>query len=146
MKALTLHPFYLELFTLGLKTIECRTWSTDYRGDILLTGSAKKQHDTIPGHALCIAELYGIQRMRKDFADAACMYPKDCTGEKFAWLMRNIRLIEPIPVKGKLAIWNFDDIEKIKIIMTVDELNALKENNPDEYDELCNRYWEPLYM
>lgn len=143
MKALTIHPFFAELMTLGKKTIECRTWKTDYRGDILITSSAKKYKDTIPGHALLIAELYDVRRMHREDADAACMQRVDCSPDKFAWCLRNLRLIEPFAVKGKLSLWNFDDESKIKVIMSVDEFANLPE---DKYGELCDRYWEDLYV
>lgn len=146
MKALTIHPMYVEAMSIGAKTIECRTWKTDYRGDILITASAKKMHDTIPSHALLVAELYDIRKMRKDDAKAAFMLPHDVSYDQFAWCLRNFRLIEPIPVKGKLSLWNFDEDEKIKEIMTVDELLDLMDNNPDEYLDVFNRYWRDIYV
>lgn len=143
MKALTIHPAFVELITNGVKTIECRTWKTDHRGDILITSSAKKLHGTIPGHALCVADLYDVRPMKKDDADAACMKIKDCTSDKFAWCLRNVRLIEPIPVKGRLSLWTFEDDSQIKVIMPViDMLNLPNE----EYNAICNRYFEPLYV
>lgn len=143
MRALTIHPAFVELITMGIKTIECRTWKTDYRGDILITSSSKKLHDTIPGHALCIVELYDIKPMKKTDAEAACMKRCDCTSEKYSWFIRNVRLIEPFPVKGKLSLWNFTEDEKIKVIMTPQELVELPN---DEYNAICYRYWEHLYV
>ena len=146
MKALTIHPFFVEAMSMGAKTIEVRTWKTDYRGDILITSSAKKMHDTIPGHALLIAELYDIRHVKKSDADAAFLKKQDISLDSYAWLLRNFRLIEPFPVKGKLSLWDFEEEDKIKQIMTVDELNALMESNPAEYDTICDRYWEELYV
>ena len=143
MKALTVHPLYAELITSGVKTIECRTWKTEYRGDILITSNQKKMLDTIPGHALAIAELYDIHAMSEADAQAAFMKPQDCTPDKYAWMLRNVRLIEPIAVKGHLSLWNFDEDEKIKVIMTVDELFSLPQ---DEFDAICNKYWEHFYV
>ena len=143
MKALTLRPEFAELVSNGIKTIECRTWKTDYRGDILITSSSKIRSGTIPGHALCVAELYDIRPMKREDADAACMKKVDCTSDKYAWCLRNIRVIEPFPVKGKLSLWNFEEEEKIKILMTVLELYSLPN---EEYNALCDRYWEALYV
>lgn len=143
MKALTVSPEYAELITNGVKTIECRTWKTDYRGDILITSSAKKKAGTIPSHALCIAELYDVRPMKKDDADAACMKQSECTADKYSWMLRNVRLIEPIPVKGKLSLWNFEEEDKIKVIMTVLELFSLPN---DEYNATCEKYWTELYV
>ena len=143
MKALTISPEFVELITNGVKTIECRTWKTDYRGDILITSSARKSHGTIPSHALCIAELYDVRPMKRTDSEAACILQKNCTSEKYAWCLRNVRLIKPFEVKGRLSLWNFDDESKIKVIMTVQELFDLPY---DEYETICNRYWEELYV
>lgn len=60
MKALSIHPVYAGLIWAGDKTIECRSWRTDYRGDLLICSTAKKIKDTIPGHALCVVTLADI--------------------------------------------------------------------------------------
>lgn len=146
MKALTINPFYVELITYGIKTIECRTWKTDYRGDILITSSAKKIHDTIPGHALAVAELYDIRRMCKDDAVSACMKPQDCTPDKYSWFLRNVRLIEPFAVNGKLSLWTYPDDSNIHTIITVDDLLKLQESDSEKYDAMCDHYWDSLYV
>lgn len=143
MKALTVKPEFAELISSGIKTIECRTWKTDYRGDILITSSSKIRHGTIPGHALCVAELYDIRPMKREDADAACMHKVDCTSDKFAWCLRNIRVIEPFPVKGKLSLWTFENDDAIKVIMPVIDLYNLPN---EEYNAICNKYFEPLYV
>lgn len=142
MKALTIHPLYASCIAFGLKTIEVRTWTTDYRGDILITSSAKKLHDTIPSHALCIAELYDVRHIKKKDADAAMMKPAEIdTHNTFAWCLRNIRLIKPIEIKGRLSLWNCDI--QPEIIMTLEEYLNLS----DEDDEIVfNQYWASLYV
>lgn len=131
MKALTLKPEFAIAVAWGEKDIEWRTWKTNFRGDILITSSAKLQHGTIPGHALCIAELYDIQPVRN----------KD---RLFAWLLRNVRLIKPIPIKGNLSLWESGiDVADLEIIGTNEELDALPD---DEDDALFNRVWAPLIV
>ena len=41
VKALSIHPYYAQAIVTGLKTIEVRTWRTDYRGDIVICSTAK---------------------------------------------------------------------------------------------------------
>lgn len=54
MKALSLNADFAMLVLLGKKTIECRTWRTNYRGDILICANAKKNQRHHPGPwALC---------------------------------------------------------------------------------------------
>ena len=144
MKALTLHPYYAGMIFSGKKTIELRTWRTDYRGDILITSSAKKYSGTIPGHALCIVELYDICDMNKDLCADACVEwheIKQAFG-LYAWKLRNVRIIKPIPIKGKLSLWNYTETEP-EIIGTLEELLKL----PDKEDhELFEKYWKNLFI
>lgn len=42
MKALSLNADFAMLVLLGEKTIECRTWRTNYRCDILICANSKK--------------------------------------------------------------------------------------------------------
>ena len=52
----------------------------------------------------------------------------------YAWILDSVRAIKPIPVKGKLSLWNYDG-----------ELEYLEPLDSDE--ELDKRYhevWEPL--
>ena len=141
MKALTIHPLFACGIAFGLKTIEVRTWRTDYRGDILITSSGKLLHDTIPGHALCIARLDDVRPIKRKDAEFAMMRPADINLNCFAWCLSDIRLIKPVPVKGKLSLWNCD-IEP-EIIMTLDQYLNLS----DEDDEkIFNQYWSELYV
>lgn len=131
MKALTLRPEFALAVAWGDKDIEWRTWKTDYRGDILITASSKLKKGTIPGHALCVAELYDVVPVKGDDG-------------LYAWLLRNIRLIKPIPIKGKLSLWESGiELSDLEIIGTNEELDALPE---EEDDALFNRVWKPLIV
>lgn len=141
MKALTIHPLYACAIAFGVKTIEVRTWSTDYRGDILITSSAKKLHDTIPGHALCIAELYDVRPIKKSDAENAMLKQSQIPKGGFAWCLRNVRLIKPVPVKGKLSLWNCDI--NPEIILTMEQFDNLTDEEDERY---YNEYWKDLYV
>lgn len=131
MKTLTLRPEFALAVAWGEKDIEWRTWKTNYRGDILITSSSKLKSGTIPGHALCIAELYDIKSVEN----------KD---NLFAWMLRNVRLIKPVPVKGKLSLWESGiNPEDLEIIGTNEYLDSLPES---EDDALFNRVWAPLIV
>ena len=133
MKALTLLPDWAMLVFLGEKTIEYRTWKTNYRGDILICASAKKMKGCISGHALAVAELVDIEPFSKKHFDGACM--DWIPGERgFAWILDNIRLIRPIPVKGKLGLFDVDV-----------DYQVIPEDLPsDEADDIVNRFIIPL--
>lgn len=99
MKALSIRADYaMEIFR-GTKTIEYRTWSTNYRGDLLICGTAKKVHGGVPGHAICVVRLVDvIQYGERDYGwQLAPFVP----GGSY-W-------IQPLPVKGQLGFFNVAD-------------------------------------
>lgn len=103
MKALTLEPDWAMLMFQGEKTVEYRTWKTNYRGDILICSSAKKMRGCISGHALLVAELKDCVPFTKDHLDAAAMDSMPDKG--FAWIFDNFRMLYPFPVKGQLGLY-----------------------------------------
>lgn len=136
MKALSIHPYY-ALLIFGLeKTVECRTWQTAYRGDLLICSTAKKLHGTIPGHALCVVTLADIEPFTRRHLDAACMQPRDFAPGMYAWHLQNVRIIKPIPLKGKLGLWEYEGpIDFLEVPASEKEQEAL-------WDE----WYEPLVL
>ena len=131
MKALSLMPEWAMPVLLGSKTVECRTWKTDYRGELLICASSKVRPGSIAKHALCIVNLADIVPFRKKHLEAAGMDVMPAA-ESYAWIFDNLIWIEPFEVKGKLHVFDVPD-EKIKIIPPqVDNVTALK------------KYYEPL--
>lgn len=138
MKALSIHPLYaLEIFC-GIKTVECRTWKTDYRGEILICSTAKKLKDTIPGHALCTVKLVDVVPFTKAYLEAADMDSMP-DAPSYAWILDDLKIIKPIPVKGKLSLWNYDG----PIEYFGDDIWNLSK---EEDDKLYHEVWEPLYV
>lgn len=136
MKALSIHPVYVEAIIGGLKTVECRTWKTDYRGDILICSTAKKFKGTIPGHAQCIVTLADIVPFTRKHLKAACMNANDYRPGMYAWILENLRLIKPVPVKGKLSLWNYDG-----------PIEILPEPQTEEEDKAeYEKYFAPLFI
>lgn len=138
MKAISIRNPYAHFIMCGEKTIECRSWQTDYRGDILICSSANpKIKNTICGHALCIVRLDGIEPFTKDYLHDACMSEVPAS-KTYAWHLSNLRIIKPFPVKGKLNFFNVDD-DLIEIIDNGDD--SLTE---EEAQENYEKYIEPL--
>lgn len=134
MKALSVEAGYAMCLVTGLKTVECRSWDTKYRGDIMICSTAKKLHGTIPSHALGIVELVDIVPFTKKHLEAACMQPRDYSAGMYAWIVKNPRLIYPIPVKGKLSLWNFEQPFEI--------VPPFKDEDEDE--AFCVKYWDSI--
>lgn len=139
MKALSVHPYFAMSIVVGIKTVELRTWKTEYRGDILICSTAKKCHGTIPSHALGVVTLADIVPFnRKKHLEAADVKPGELNKnfEGFAWILENPRIIKPVPVKGKLSLWDFDG-----------EIEYLPKPQTEEEDaELDRIYWAPIVI
>lgn len=139
MKALSVHPYFAMSIVVGIKTVEIRTWKTDYRGDILICSTAQKIHGMIPSHALGVVRLADVVPFdRNKHLKAADIEPsgidKDFKG--YAWILEDPRVIKPIPVKGKLSLWNFDRENEIEYLP--------KPKTKEEDKELDRIYWEPI--
>ena len=107
MKALTLLPDWAMLMFQGEKTVEFRTWKTDYRGDVIICSSARKVKGCISGHALLVANLVEVVPFTKSHLDAAAMdYMPSQKG--YAWIFEDVRMIDPVPVKGRLGLFELD--------------------------------------
>ena len=97
MKALSIRPEYADEIAEGYKTEEYRSWRTSYRGDLLICASSYNNGvHFVRGHALCVVDLYNIEK-----------------ADGYIWHLRNVRLIEPFPVKGKLYLFDVDDTKII---------------------------------
>lgn len=94
MKALSLHPYYAVMIAAGEKTIEYRSWRTDYRGPLIICSSRFNDGPQFPrGYALCAVDL------------------RDITGgnRKYEWHPADVTLIDPFPVKGRLHLFDVPD-------------------------------------
>ena len=117
MKALSIYAPYVNDICDGSKTEEYRSWKTNYRGDLLICAAARKSgyiwltKDQLPpgyddgeyyvnwsglcvtGHAMCIVNLVDCRLLDDD---------------SYAWILSDLRLIKPIPIKGKQNLFNVD--------------------------------------
>lgn len=118
MKTISLKQPWASLVAIGKKTIETRTWKTDYQGPLLIVSSKtidKNFHLSnlaevlfeIPfGKALAVVSLVNCRPMRKEDEEAAmCPFNPDL----YVWILKDIRRIKkPFPVKGQLGIYEVD--------------------------------------
>lgn len=105
MKALSIQPWYAMQIFAETKDIEVRTWRTDYRGDILICSTNKRQPDTIPGHALCVVKLLDVVPLQRKHLKRAMLPNNFDISGKFAWVLGDLRFIKPFAVKGRLSLW-----------------------------------------
>lgn len=128
MKALSVKPLWATAILQEVKTIEWRSWSTDYRGPLLICASSSPWYaGSICKHALCIVELVDVVPFTKKHLDAALMdeVPENAG---YAWLLGSVTFVTPFEVKGKLHLYDVDD-SLIKPMPEDDSFVAFAEAN-----------------
>ena len=127
MKVLSLTEPYATLIKNGIKTIETRSWKTNYRGRLYIHASST----TIPkdyrenkelmslvdinklnyGNIICFCELTDCIEMTCNFIEEIRKNRTECISGvyapgRYAWILKDIvALDQPIPAKGHLGIW-----------------------------------------
>lgn len=130
-KALSVKQPYADLMTRAVykdadgnyhakKTIEVRTRTTNFRGDLLICSSAKPVDpwNRYQAGVTCgFVEVYGVKPISEFTEDdwAATCIPAELRPKTgFGWLLRNPRRVVEMPIKGALGLYNLivpkDDI------------------------------------
>lgn len=104
MKALSVREPWITLIAAGWKTIETRTWSTRYRGELLLCGSASPRGPRA-GLAACVAKLVDCRPLTDSKEDSVGSLT-DLYAGAMAWVFEDIRPVMPFPVRGKLGVFD----------------------------------------
>ena len=131
MKVLSLREPFATLIKNGIKTIETRSWRTNYRGTLYIHASASKItkedmkrtdlmaltniDDLNYGNIICSCELVDCIEMTDEFIEEVKKNkPKDYVSGlyepgRYAWILKDIKtLVKPIAAKGQLGIWNYN--------------------------------------
>ena len=126
MKTLSIREPWLELILLGMKTLECRTRRTHYRGPIMLHASkridtnARAFHEdtvAIParepwpyplGAVRGAARIAGCRPGRASDASDACV-PTDHVERAFVWEISDVLVFdEPFEARGRLGLFDVE--------------------------------------
>lgn len=128
-KVITLKQPWATLVVVGAKRNETRSWSTKYRGELLIHSSAKLPalgfdlsytvpfsryinpgKDLLTGLILGSVKLVDVVRVEdvlKNLTDEEFKFG-DYRPGRFAWILENpVRFNEPIQASGALGIWNY---------------------------------------
>lgn len=131
MKVISIIEPWASLIKEGIKEIETRSWKTNYRGKIYIHASLKKvskkderinnlvslleDKDFKYGHIIAEAELVDciymdeqfLKEIKKNNQEYIC---GEYSQGRYAWKLSNIKVLDkPIPAKGNLGIWNYND-------------------------------------
>ncbi len=125
MKALTIKEPWATLIIDGYKKYEFRSWKTNYRGKILIHAGMSEEKDMLKkfkdynlncskGMIIGEALLTDCILVTKKFEDELLKIDKTVYGREshemtYAWKLENvIKYDKPIPIKGKLGLWNYE--------------------------------------
>jgi hypothetical protein len=126
MKALSIYAPYVDAIAEGEKTVECRSWATNHRGDLLICAASKNQKDWhnffVRGHALCVVTLADCEPFARKHRKGS--YLDDPPSGGYAWILKNVRFIKPIPIKGQQRLFEVD-IEPEYLNLKFDEARQL---------------------
>ena len=129
MKTLTIKQPWASLIVEKHKLYEFRSWKTNYRGKILIHAGMSLEKDMLErfkdynlkyelGAIIGEAELVDCILVDKEFNDKIrsidpIVYGRSNHTETYAWKLQNIKKYDnPIPAKGKLSLWNYEDKDK----------------------------------
>jgi len=121
MKAISVRQPWAHLLVYGLKTIEIRNWTTNYRGRLSIHASRTVDElamhrtalDDLPtGVILGYVDLISIEKftpeswlaLADEHLDVGCFDPS-----LYAWKFANpTRLEKPIPMSGKMGLFEIE--------------------------------------
>lgn len=129
MKCLSVSQPYADLIINGKKTIELRSWNTNYRGEFLIHAPLKIRYDDckrlkirtklVRGAIVGKAEIYYVKKynssseVRKD--SAKHFASKNLYNRKYGFCLRNAKVFRvPIPCKGRLGFFDVMPDKKLK--------------------------------
>ena len=134
MKAISLQNPWAQLVVSGFKTVEAKTWTTDYRGELLICSKARSdkslekavldviEEETdlafeqseffVNGAVLGKVQLVDIRPLTEDDLEESWMDPAELEAAEtplYAWVFDNAEPIaEPIEVKGKPRLFDME--------------------------------------
>lgn len=130
MKALSLTQPWATLVATGQKTIETRSWSTRYRGPLLIHAAkgfpayAKEFSQELYGNpavlpyitrGAIIGKVYLLDvRPTEEVVTRISVQERrygDYSQGRYAWILTNPEQLEPIPWKGALGLFKINGIE-----------------------------------
>lgn len=104
IKTLVVRQPWANLIASGRKTIETRRWATSYRGPVLIA-SSKIPNIAPAGCAVALATLVDCRPMTSG-DETLSLCPVESGA--FSWIFRDIRRTNPIPIKGRLGLYDQD--------------------------------------
>lgn len=138
MRALSVCPFMGTGIIFADKCVECRTWDTNYRGDLLICTTQRREVAGIAGHAVAVVRIAETHPFTEGDIEPAWMESMP-ERPSYAWTLDDLRLIKPFPVKGRQHFFNVPD-ELVDVVAHVDPYDP----DYEEFARTISTYYRPL--
>lgn len=115
-RVLSVRQPFASLIASGRKTVELRSWATQYRGPVLIisgssTWRGEHGYEIGPrGVSLCAVDLVDCRPCAPGDDGPACLAPPEGF---WAWILANVRPVAQIPVKGRLGLYRAPELEHL---------------------------------
>ena len=123
MKAINIKQPWAWAIAGGHKTIETRTWPTNYRGELLIVASKTPDRAMMEwfrcnvgymglseveyGKAIAVARLAGCRLMTVADEDAAMC---DIYNGAYSWVLEDVKKINSFPMTGQLGLYEVPEM------------------------------------
>ena len=160
MKALTIKEPWASLIINGLKEYEFRSWTTNYRGKILIHASLKKdlrisqfkelnlsyQPGYIIGEATIDKIVKVTPKLAQELHNKNPLVYKNVENDIYAWhLVKVKKYKKPILAKGSLGLWNYYSIEEVMDLMDDIAYGWVAQNNK-KYGDTDDNFFEEYQL
>jgi hypothetical protein len=106
-KVLSVRQPWAELIIAGIKPVENRNWRVEYRGTILIHASQHRNVGLVREHGLDPDHLdFGAIIGSVELIDIVGDHPSKYFVGPLAWVLANPRRVLPVPMAGKLSLYN----------------------------------------
>lgn len=110
MNLLSIKQPYADLIKNGEKIYEIRSWTTKYRGPILIC-SSKRPNDIENikeyGKTICIVDLLDVVKFNRCHEKGACIEYKE---NHYAWHFKLNRIVKNVDVIGKMGFFKNEEV------------------------------------
>ena len=128
-KVISIIEPWASLIKEKVKYIETRSWRTNYRGTLYIHASRKKLTKQIStdykplldllqdtdfdyGYIIAKCKIVDCVYMTEEFIEKVKKNPNEYISGfysvgRYAWILEDIEVIEPIPATGSLGIWSY---------------------------------------
>lgn len=118
LPALTIHQPYADQIVTGRKRYETRSWTTKYRGLIVIHAAKRPARPGLPTRAIvAIARLVDVSPTDELTISSTERAAGDFGPGRYAWRLVDVRpLSTPIPYRGKQGLWRVDAETSARLI------------------------------